>query len=312
MELASVVFEQDSAVDARKYGDVIAPILGITRLEAKIVVRRARGMFLEDIPETDAQVVVDHLSRDGVRARVVRNEQLPLLSPPRKLGIFERGAAVLRWRAQGEHPAGEIGWGQIDVVSLGCVTLPGFRDSLSNVNFDVPAMHRLGNEPGVRELIRENLILKMGAAKEKKDAPKKHAGASAGDSFFDVLQAQYAGKLEVYCDLVDVTHTQWIRVEMGKMAYAHDEHSVKLGEAWGFHLLVHDLQAFSGGAFTPVALKFAPDADIKELTFQQLEDLNRYTTWNVVCRHLGINTCASADSSSPSPEPPAPATGDGS
>ncbi len=310
MDLCTVLLDGDAAVDARKYGDLIARMLGITRLEAKILVRKGRGVFLEDVDEEQARRLVEELARDGVAARCVRNEQLPLLSAPRKVTSVERSGASLKYRWSGEDGFTEIAWPQIDIVSIGAVALPEFKDLFSNVRFDhLPALHRLEGDPAVRDLLRENLILKMGAPQA---AAARKKPPSDDKTFFDEIQAQYAGKLRVMLDLVDETRTLWMRVPMDEVAYAYEEGAMKLGEAWGFHLLVQDLRAKCGRAFTDVALKFQHGADIKELVFLQVEEFNRYTFWHAVLHHLGLKPCAIAATSSPSPEPPAPPTDAGS
>jgi len=306
VELYTVVLESDVPVEPRKYGDLVAPMLGVTRLEAKIAVRKGRGLLLDDIEEKDAQRVVEELARDGVRARAVRNADLPALAAPRKVTMLERGDGMLRYRPAGGDAWSELPWMQIDVVSLGAVALEGFQEQFSKIRFDyVPGLHRFKEDPGLRDLLRENLILKMRAGPPPADRRR-----SDGTIFDDL--AQHAGKLKVYADLVDATRTLWLRVPMDEMGYARDAHSVKLGEAWGFHLLAQDLLSTCAHACTAVSLKFVARADIKDLVFLQTEEFNRYTAWHAVLHHLGMKPCANADTSSPSPEPPAPSTDAGS
>lgn len=309
MELCTIVLERDVAVDARKYGKILAPILGLTELEAKMTIRRGRGIFLEDLPEDDAKRIAGTLVGDGIPARCVRNEELPVLPVARKVTQLERAEGALRFHWPGEPQAAELPWARIDVVSVGAVARPGFQEFFTNVRFEfLPPLHRMEGDADVRDLLRENVILRMNApaAREPRRPGKR------GDSPFDALQSKYGDKMKVYADLLDDAHTAWLRVPMDEISWAHDARSVKLGDVWGFALFHHELASRCAAAFTERSLQLSSGADIKEVVFLQTEEFTRYTAWHAVLHHLGVNPWPSAGSSSPSPEPPEPSTDGGS
>lgn len=310
MDLCTILLEQDVAVDARKYGKIVAPMLGVTALEAKMHLRHGRGILLEDIDEGDAIRLVEALAGDGVRARAVRNEDLPVLPPPHKANELSRTPGGLKYRWPGQPEPAELAWAAISVVSLGIVALPEYRDAFTAVRFDrMPALHRMEDDPEVADILRERTIRKLAEGPSEGEARR---GRKKDETLFDELQGKYANQVRAYADLLDVPGGLWMRVPMDEVAYAHQEGQVKLGESWGFDLLVHDLRAHCEGAFTERSLHFTPEAAIKDLVFLQTEDFNRYTTWHAYLHHLGIKPCAPAATSSPSPEPPAPSTDAGS
>src|SRR6185503_15585383 len=57
----TILLDEDVRVDPRKYGDVVAPALGLTKVEARMAVRRGRGVFLENVAEDHARRIVDEL-----------------------------------------------------------------------------------------------------------------------------------------------------------------------------------------------------------------------------------------------------------
>ncbi|MBI2932148.1 MAG: hypothetical protein HYY16_10900 [Planctomycetes bacterium] len=288
MDLHTIVLERDAAVDARKYGDIVAPMLGVTRLEAKMRIRRGRGILLEDLGEEDARRLAEELLRDGIPVRCVRNEDLPLLPGPRKVIAVERSEATLRYRGAGDKDLCDLPWSDVDVVSLGAVALPEFQDLFPRIRFDaIPPLHRLEGEPGVRDLLRENLILKLNAppvAERESGKPRPRSD----ETIFDQLQARFDRKLRVHADIIDAARSVWLRLSMDDFAYAHAADQLKLGEAWGFHLFVQELRTRSARAFTEISAKFQSGADLRDLLFLQLEEFHRYTQWHAVLHHLGL------------------------
>src|SRR4029079_12059182 len=51
----TILLEDDVPVDPRKYGALVAPALGLTQVEARMAVRKGRGIFLENLAEDDAR-----------------------------------------------------------------------------------------------------------------------------------------------------------------------------------------------------------------------------------------------------------------
>ena len=87
----TILLEEDLSVDPRKYGDIVAPALGVTKVEARIAVRHGRGIFLEEIPEEHARRIVDELAKDGIAARAFDVARMPRLPVPKKTTHVERG-----------------------------------------------------------------------------------------------------------------------------------------------------------------------------------------------------------------------------
>ena len=291
-ERCAILLEEDVPVDPRKYGDLVAPVLKLTKVEARMAVRRGRGLFLEDLPEEDARRIAAALEKDGIRARVVPRSRMPALPPPRRVNRLERGEEALSCRT--EDGTTSVPWEAILVASCGVVARPECGDYFTQVRFqEVPPIHLL--EGREREIVRENLILRMSAAPRD----EAHVKRTVPESIFEEIDQKHSDRVRVCLDLVTLDLGTWLRVPMEEVAYAYAAGGVRMGAAWGFQLLVADLREKCAPAFTELTLKLFDAADIRELVFPQIEEFTRYTAWVALKRHLGPDAAAPSPGSAP-------------
>lgn len=299
----SILLEDDVQVDPRKYGALVAPALGLTQVEAKMAVRKGRGIFLENLAEDDARRLAAELEKDGIRARVLPREEIPALVAPRKVLMLEHGEELLSYQPPGATDREAVPWDAILVAQIGVIARPEFKDLFGHVPFGmIPAIHKM--EGAERELIRENLILKM----EGKPVDNRLRSEKKRESVFEEIDQKFGRKVKVYADLITADLGLWLRVPLDEIAYVYMEGGVKMGGPWGFQLLVNDVVEKCRGALTDWALKLLEATDIREHVFPQEEEYNRLTQWIALKRVLW----PSAASSSPSPEAPASPTDAGS
>ncbi|MBI4564062.1 MAG: hypothetical protein HY716_05135 [Planctomycetes bacterium] len=305
MDLYTLVFKEDVAVDPRTYGDLLAPILGVTKPEARMAVRRGRGIFVADIAEEAARALAARLEADGAPCWCVPNDALPVLPAPRRVTHLERSDSALRYRGAGAAEPLELAWTGIGVVSVGLVARPEFKDRYPGIRFEhLPALHKIDGDREARDLLREKLILKIGDT-ESAPADGTRARANRG-SFFEELQKKHVRQIKVYADVIAADRAAWLRIPMDEMAYVHETGGIRFGEAFGFHLLMRELEARCPEALTSLSRRCAAGASLPSLVSQTLEEFHRYTSWHVFRNHL---RCALPDTSSPSPAPPDPLTG---
>jgi hypothetical protein len=299
----TILLEDDVLVDPRKYGDVVAPALGVTKVEARMAVRKGRGIFLENLAEEHARRIADELGKDGIRARVQASADLPALPPARKVLQLDHGDELLTYVVPGTNARESVLWEAVLVAHLGVVAKPEFKELFGHVPFTmIPAIHKMDGLE--RELVRENLILKM----EGKPADNRLKNEKKSESIFEDIEQKYGPKVKVYADLVTADLGLWLRVPLDEIAYVYMEGGVKMGGPWGFQMLVNDLSEKCAPAFTEMTLKLLGATDIREHVFPQIEEYNRYVQWVALKRVLW----PSAASSSPSPEAPASPTDAGS
>ena len=299
----TILLDADVTVDPRKYGDLVAPALGLTKVEARMAVRKGRGIFLENLEEGEANRIVAELEKDGIKAHVRAAENLPALPAVRKVMQLEHGDELLTYVVPGTNERESVLWEAVMVAHIGVVAKPEFKELFGHVPFKmIPPIHKM--EGVERELIRENLILKM----EGKPADNRLKSEKKPESVFEEIEKKYGGKVKVTADLITADLGLWLRVPLDEIAYVYMAGGVRMGGPWGFQMLVNDLRDKCSGAFTEMTLKLLESTDIREHVFPQIEEYNRYAQWVALKRVLW----PSAASSSPSPEAPASPTDGGS
>ena len=298
----TIILEEDVQVDPRKYGPIVQPALGGLQVEARMAVRKGRGIFLENLEEEHALRIAAELGRDGVRARIVKAEDLPAVPPVRRAANVEFSDDLIKVVPADAGEQEAYPWDAFLVVHCGITAKPQYKELFHQVPFHMmPPLHKL--EGTEREVVRENLILKV------TNAPEKAARKRGNDeSIFETVQAKYGGKVKVAVDLVTADLGTHLRISMDDIGYVRRAGTVKLGEAWGFQMLVKDLREKCPAALTEMTLKLLEAADIREAVFPAIEEYNRYVAWVAIKRTLW----PTADSSSPSPAPPEPPTDAGS
>jgi len=295
----TILLEDDVAVDPRKYGALVAPALGVTVVEAKMAVRKGRGIFLENLAEDQARRLEEELRKDSIRARVVAREEIPALPVVRKSAMLDHGDEMLTFQPPGSSERESIPWDAVLVAQIGIVARPEFKELFGHVPFGMmPAIHKM--EGSERELLRENLILKM----EGRPADNRLKSEKRPESIFEEIDQRFGTKVKVFADLVTADLGLWLRVAMDEIAYVYMEGGVRMGGAWGFQMFVNDLRSKCAASLTETALKLLEATDIREHVFPQIEEYNRVTQWVSLKRVLW----PTAASSSPSPEAPAPPT----
>lgn len=299
----TILLDEDVAVDPRKFGARVAPALGLTQVEARMAVRKGRGIFLENLAEPDARALCADLERESIRTRLVAKEDLPVFPAIRKVALLEHGDGLLTYQIPGTPDREAVPWDAILVAQLGIVARPEFKDLFGHVPFNmIPAIHKM--EGAERELIRENLILKM----EGRPADNRLRSEKRPDSIFEEVDQTWGPKVRVFADLLTADLGLWLRVPLDEIAYVYMQGGVKMGGPWGFQLLVNDLVERCSPALTEMALKLLRATDIREHVYPQVEEYNRLTQWVAIKRVLW----PAVDSSSPSPEAPGSPTDGGS
>jgi hypothetical protein len=299
----TILLEADLPIDPRKYGDLVAPALGLTKPEARMAVRKGRGIFLENLDEDHANRIADELEKDGIKAHVRAAADLPALPAIRKVLQLEHGEELLTYAVPGTGQRESVLWEAAMVAHIGVVAKPEFKELFGHVPFKmIPPIHKM--EGLERELIRENLILKM----EGKAVDNRLKSEKRPESIFEEIEQKYPGKVKVTADLITADLGLWLRVPLDEIAYVYMAGGVRMGGPWGFQMLVNDLREKCSGAFTEMTLKLLEATDIREHVFPQIEEYNRYVQWVALKRVLW----PSAASSSPSPEAPASPTDGGS
>ncbi len=270
-----ILLHEDVAADPRTHAPIVAKHLGITLLEARMAVRRGRGIFLDDLTEPAAREIAESLEKAGVRASVAAKAELPPLPSPRKVARLERGEERFPYRIAGTEETGLLAWHSLGVVSCGLVARPARSEKLPLGG--MPAIHRV-DRPEDRDVLRANLLLRL---ERREPAPAKR-----DVSTFERIET--AREFRVFLDLVTADLGAWLRVGMEEFGYVLTAGSVQMGGAWGLEALMKDLRLRAAPALTDLTLDILAAEDPAPYAFGQLEELNRYTLWTVLRRRLKL------------------------
>jgi hypothetical protein len=295
-----VLLRRDGHLDPRVYGDVVASLAGLTKLEARLAVRRGRGILLERLPEAAARAIVDRLMRDGIETRAFPATELPVLPAPRRAVHAENDGDLLRLRA----PDGSedfVPFDALRLVHFAPVIVAGHRHFFTAGTFEqLPSLVRL--EGDERDLIRENLILRM----ESRPPDLRLKRERSAESVFHDADARFRGKLRFLGDLVTADLGTRHRVSQEEFSWGSGPD--RLGGPAAMHRLARELRTRRPEAFPEAALRLLDAADIRDHVVPDIEEHARFTTWCIWKEAAWPN----ADSSSPSPGPPASSTDAGS
>jgi len=275
----TLLLHQDILVDPRVHADLVAKHLGLSRLEAKMLVRRGRGIFLEDLPEEAARAIAAHLMEAGIRVETVSQSELPPTPNPQRISRADRGSKGFSFCIARSDETGTVDWERVGFVSLGLVARAEARqEAIPRALQSLPAMHKISSQD--RSILRENLIRRMGHAGS---APEISSRTS---SVFQRLDARR--DFGVVLDVLPEDLSRWLRVVLDEFGYIPTEGSVQLGPPWGLESFVEDLRLRCAASLTDLSVDILKGEDFSPLIFSGLEELNRYTRWSILRRRLGL------------------------
>jgi len=150
-----VVLKEDIKFDPRILADVFAKELSITPLEAKIMLRKSRGIIARNVDKDFADQVVEILKQSSIEAEAVASENFPLLSEPKKITYAQRQEDMLVYKNQaGVSEA--ISWQSIECVSVGLIPRTGYYDSIPETLGFLPSFGEMDKQDA--EILKDNII----------------------------------------------------------------------------------------------------------------------------------------------------------
>lgn len=297
----AILLEEDIRIDARSVGDKVAAAFGLTRLEAKMMIRKGRGILLESVPEPHVAGILEELTAQNIRAFAVSHAELPRWPASRKVGLIQRDEEFFFHQAIRETGLEAMAWEEVFVVSCGVIARPPYKDFYDHIRFDsLPALHKM--EGTTRDVLRENIILKIAHTPSESSSKDRHAKPKV-ENIYETLETKHPDQLMVIVDILSRTLEIHLRIPMADLGYVYETGGVRLGGAWGFSLLMKDLTDRCAGACTEMTKSLASCTDFKNLVFVDLEEFNRYTRWWTIKGYLRLKKKISQDEPS-SPLPP--------
>ena len=194
----TLLLRDDGILPARKYGELIEKTLGIPAVEARLLVRNGRGIFLENIEQDAARTISDTLAQDGIESDLISVDQLPEIPAPLRVSRITKEELSFEYRAMGEEEPASIPWEGIGLVSCGLVARGSYQATHPELKLEgIPGFQKIENDTD-REIVRENLILKAEQAPVRK--PQKKRGRDR--TVFETIEDSENDRIQVWVDIL--------------------------------------------------------------------------------------------------------------
>ncbi len=280
----AVVFTDDHRPDLETFAPELAGILGLSVIDARIRIRKGRGIFLERLDADTARRVADALTACGWAADVVPGEDLLRFARPARLFQVDCRDDVFRYKRSMAEPDRDVPWDRIRLVHAGLVATPQYRDLAHSKTFRLlPTMARI-DDPEARAQLKRAMARK--ALQREVDAPPglpEEGRPLAPDALADLAR----NSTDAYLDLFVEGRQGFLRADRRQVVLDY------LGEQGGanslesFKRFAADVAARATGALvTPSARRLLDGEKLPGLVYDDLAEYERYIAW--VCLRNGI------------------------
>jgi hypothetical protein len=312
----ALLLAEDVRLDPRELGEAFATALGVPAAEARMKVRRARGLILERAAPEQAERLRRSLEERGIASEAHPLERLPNLPPPMRVAYLERAGDLLAYRSADGVQEGAIAWSSIGTVVAAAIGREAYDQAIGAVRFSgVPNLRDIP-DAAARELVRENLILAVGNSQQAPPPPAGALGNSRADTrpLIDRIEEECGERVKVYVDILPDDASLWLRASMGESSYRLQEEGVRMGSALGMRRLLRDLQERAARArIAPMLRALLEPAPLADAIMADVEEMSSYTIWTAYRAWLQPSAAldaapeAAPSGGEPTPDRPAPA-----
>lgn len=276
----AVMLVEDIRLDPRELAQDIADCLKITPVEARMMMRRSRGVIMAKGSPKQARLLCQTLARRKIDTHVVPLKFLPKLPVPQKVAYFTKSEDVLLYKGADGKIEGGIAWGDVLVAVAAPVGLEAYQAAVGSVRFADMNLKAM-DDTEARDLLRENMIMAVGGSQDKRDSEtQRRSKERTGDLLIDVIEKKHARKVKVYVDLIPADLSIWIRANMADSTYQIEEGGVRMGAAMGMRYLLNDLRERAANArISPTLQALVEPSELSDAIISDIEELGNYTTW---------------------------------
>jgi len=277
---SAVVLRKDVRLDVPSVAPPLAQVLGSTLADVRLVVRKARGIFQENLADEKAQTITGVLNKLGIEAGVVPQADLP--KPPRPKWIIGG-----RLEADGFHAVinplkkpDVLPWSGFHFASIGVVATKHYEEFLTSQKFrDLPPIWTIDDQEAKQELRR-----KLASRALRREQPKAAAVRSAVHEKPKLdkkdLDALVRDQTRAYVELWSYAPLARWRISRHDFSYECLGPRAKKTSSDNFRLLVGDLYAkLPKVLYTKISKDYLLGAELHEIIFDNEEEFERYTRW---------------------------------
>ncbi|MCE9584948.1 MAG: hypothetical protein K8T20_20850 [Planctomycetes bacterium] len=279
---SAVVLKKDVRLDVPSVARPLAEALGLTLSDVRLVVRKARGIFQENLTDERAKTIAGLLNQMGIDAAVV--PQTELVRPPRQRfiigGHFEEDA----FHAHTSHlrTPDPIPWKNIHFLSIGIVATPQYQEFLTSSGFkELPAIWKLDDQEAKDDLRRK--LASRALKRDSGDAPAAKERARAKPKLDKKeLDALYRDQTRGNLDLWSFEPlTRW-RIVRHEFCYDGLGSRARKTSMENFRLLANEIYSHLPHALlSRISKDFLGGAETHEILFDDADEYERYTRWFV-------------------------------
>jgi hypothetical protein len=279
---SAVVLKKDVRLDVPSVARPLAEALGFTLNDVRLVVRKARGIFQENLTEERAKTISDLLNRLGIAATVVAQSELP--RPPRQRFIIGGHFDDAAFHAHTSHlrKPDPIPWKNIHFMSIGIVATPQYADFLTSSGFkELPPIWSIDDQEAKDDLRRKLASRAMrrdgGEATQAKEKAKTKPKLDKKE-----LDALYRDQTRGNIDLWSFEPLSRWRIVRHEFCYDGLGSRAKKTSMDNFRLLANEIYARVPHALcTRISKDYIAGAEIHEILFDDPDEYERYTRWFV-------------------------------
>jgi hypothetical protein len=261
-----VVLDDWQPIDPRPLASEVAKAFHISVLEAKMQLKKAGALVVQDVPEMVARKIHELLKDQGVASHVLPAAANPLKGSPIRISSLSEFEGMLQ--LNGERPL-LCAWDSIRIVSAALIRAHSVSE---------PAVLQIPSEdltPEEVALMRENAILRMAQPRRTDTPPPQPAKRK---TVLDQIEMDAVKDIQPVLDLVMDDNETWVRISADSLIYARGK--LKVGGGLAFSTLLKDLvRECPADALTPITLNCFAGHDIREVALASIAELSRYTSW---------------------------------
>lgn len=279
---SAVVLKKDVRLDVPSVARPLAEALGLTLNDVRLVVRRARGIFQENVEDERARTVSGLLNNLGIETVVV--PQSELAPPPRQRFIIGGQFSPDAFLAHTSHlrTPDPIPWKDIHFVSIGIIATPQYEEFLTSSGFkELPPIWAIDDEETKADLRRKlaSRALKRdhGQAIDAKERAKTRPKLDKKE-----LDALYRDQTRGVIDLWSFSPLRRWRMVRHEFCYDCFGPRARKTSMDNFRMLANEVfERLPHALFTRISKDFLAGAELHEIIFDDEREFERYTRWFV-------------------------------
>lgn len=274
--LFHLLLKSDVRPDVFKYSGMVAEVLGINLLDSRRIVRCARGVFAENLPEELAGKLVVRLNSEGLDVIPAESASIPVLPQARRVWSAELVEEEFRYKLGIAPEFRKLPWSEVGFFSCGIIATAKYKDVTSGYGFkSLPVICRI-DDAEAKQKITQRLAdrqLKKDTGRPEDISHRK----TLTDADLETLQRE---QTLGYLDFADAKVSWRYRIFRHDFRYDYLKERAAKTSLENFRLLVADAAKWAKTALTTdVTRRFLSGEPLDKLVFDNVEEFDRYNTW---------------------------------